>query len=229
MRKGSALAFLAGLGLVLGGAFAQGGLATLTDQATVPANTFTTAACYSTWCLQNDPTPPTGDTTSQAVLPLAQTPLTATTLYNYDTDRDTEAGITILSGGSGASESDPTKHQAWRTAALGSALTIDGTVTVTLWGAMKNFGLNKQGSVTLFLRDYDGASHTEICQGALTEADWQAGSGTWVMKTISFGCSSYTIAAGDQLEVKLIVNSAAEDAMWFAYDTTSYDSRVELP
>ena len=117
MRGLTVLFFLSGLVVVLAAALARGGLAQFTEQATVTGNTFTTITCFSSWCLQNDPTPPTGDTASQAVLPLAKTPPTATTLYNYDTDRDTSAGLQILAGGSGASESDLTKHQPWRTAA----------------------------------------------------------------------------------------------------------------
>ena len=81
----------------------------------------------------------------------------------------------------------------------------------------------------VFLRDYDGSSYTEICERSLTDGNWQDGSGTWVLKTLSLTCSSYTIPAGNRLEFKLIVKSNSADDMWFAYDTTSYDSRFGLP
>ena len=207
---------------------------------TVPAETFAdsytatvtvtiSAAIGSTWFLHNNPTPPTGDTTSQLNLPLDQTAPTATILYNYDANRDSFVGLFIDKGGAGATETDPVKHQAWRTSALGSSLTIDGTVTVPLWSAIKDFGLGKSGEVTVFLRDYDGSTYTEICNGTLTDADWQGGSGTWVEKAISFTCASYTIPAGNFLEVKLIVGDSSADEIWFSYDTTSYNSRVALP
>ena len=50
-----------------------------------------------------------------------------------------------------------------------------------------------------------------------------------MQKAVSFNCTSYTIPAGNRLEVKLIVNGTAADNMWFAYDTTAYNSRLELP
>jgi hypothetical protein len=216
--------------LLLGAFVARQADALLVEQAPVAGNTFTTAASFATnYYLHNNPSPPTGNTASQTNLPLNETAPTATTLYNYDTNRDASAGLLIAKGGSGASEADTTKYQSWRTAALGSSLTINGTVDVILWSAIKDFGLNKQGSVRVFLRDYNGSSYTEICNGTLTQSNWQGGSSTWVSKTISFTCSSYTIPAGNRLEVKLIVNASADDSMGFAYDTTSYDSRAVLP
>ena len=46
MRTLSVLFFLAGLAVVLGGTLTQGGLALLTERATVPANTFTSDPCF---------------------------------------------------------------------------------------------------------------------------------------------------------------------------------------
>lgn len=187
----------------------------------------------ATWCgavyLHNNPTPPTGDTTSQTALPFDKLAPTATTLYNYDTDRDSSAGLLIVKGGTGATESDTTKYQDWRTTALSADLTIDGTVTVTLLSGMKDFSLSQAGSVTVFLRDFDGSSYTEIASGTLTDADWQGGSSTWVEKTISIADVDYTIPSGNFLEVKLIVTSSSAADMWFAYDTVSYGSRIALP
>ena len=166
---------------------------------------------------------------SQTALPLDELAPTATTLYNYDTDRDSSAGLLIAKGGSGAAESDTTKYQDWRTTALSSALAIDGTVTVTLWSGIKDFGLAKQGSVTVYLRDFDGSSYVEIANGTLTDSDWQGGSSSWVEKTITITGVNYTIPSGNYLEVKLIVTDSSDDSMWFAYDTVAYGSRVALP
>ena len=182
-----------------------------------------------TWYLHNNPTPPTGDTTSQAVLPLDQTLPTAATLFNYDSDRDGAAGLLIAKGGSGPAESDPTKHQAWRTVALADDLAIQGDVSVILWSGIKSFDLGKAGSVTVFLRHFDGSTYTEIAQGSLTDSDWQGGSSTWVSKAINIIGVSYTIPAGEFFEVKLIVGLSAGDDMWFAYDTALYISRTTLP
>ncbi|MCH8025304.1 MAG: hypothetical protein IH866_00790 [Chloroflexi bacterium] len=179
--------------------------------------------------LHNNPSPPTADTVSQSPLPLNKLPATGGALYNYDTDRDGAAGLLIARGGSGPTEIDTAKYQAWRTSAFSEARTIDGTVDVILGSAMKDFALGTSGSISVFLRHYDGVGYTEIANGSLAEADWQGGSTTWVVKTFSIAGVNYTIPAGDMLEVKLVVDSASGDDMWFSYDTTSYSSRVELP
>ena len=213
--------------------FAQSALAGLfTDSDAVGGNTFATANWGGgpTFYMHNNPTPPTGDTTSQAVLPLDQTAPTGTTFYNYDTDRDSAAGRGIAKGGSGPTETDTSKYQTWQTGALGSNLTMDGLIEVPLWSAMKDFELAKQGSVTVYFRDYNGSTYTEICNETLTDSDWQGGSSSWVLRTVSFLCSpGYTISAGNILELKLMVGDTAASDMWFAYDTTAYDSRLELP
>ncbi len=179
--------------------------------------------------LHNNPSPPTGDTASQDPLPLNKTLPTATTLYNYDTDRDGDAGLLILKNGSGPTEADTRRYQAWRSAAFSAARTIDGTVNVILGSAIKDFDLGRPGTITVYLRHYDGVGYTEIANGSLAETDWQGGSTTWVVKRFSITGVNYTIPAGDMLEVKLIVDSSFGNGMWFSYDTTAYSSRVELP
>ncbi|HZI65092.1 MAG TPA: hypothetical protein VFF17_00870 [Thermoanaerobaculia bacterium] len=154
---------------------------------------------------------------------------TAATLFNYDTDRDGFPGRLIQKGSSGVGETDISKYQNWISDPLASPLAAGGTVNVTFFSAVKDFGQNKAGSVTVFLRDANGTSATNICSGTLTLSNWQGGSSTWVSRTVSFNCGSYTIPAGRRLEVKLVVAAAAGDDMWFAYDTTSYPSEVRLP
>jgi hypothetical protein len=183
----------------------------------------------SRWYLHNRPSPPTGNTSSQANLPLNQTAPTASTLFNYDTDRDGHPGRLIQKGSSGAGEVNLAKYQNWLSDPLAFPLTTGGTVNVIFYSAIKNFGQNKAGSVTVFLRDVNGSTATEICGGTLTLSNWQGGSSTWVARTLSLNCGSYTIPAGHRLEVKLVVASAAADDMWFAYDTASYPSEVRLP
>ncbi len=200
------------------------------DSAQSPGNAFAAANQFpKDFYLHNNPTPPTGNTNSQAVLPTDATGPTATTLYNYDQNRDAFAGLLIAKGASGVSESDLIKYQAWRSSPLSDGQGLAGTVTVELWTAIKDFGQNKAGEVTVFLRDYNGSTYTEIGSGMLYQANWQAGSSTWVKKTMTISGLNYTIPAGNRLEVKLIVGSNAGDNMWFAYDTTAYASVVKVP
>ena len=190
---------------------------------------FSTASVETCYFLHNNPAPPTGDTSSQASLPLTTGPALEATLFNYDQDRDAQTGLLIVKGGTDENEADSTKHQAWRTGALTSPLALDGTLTVEFWSAIKDFTLSTAGAVTYYLRDYDGASYNEIANGTVSEADWQGGVSSFVAKTLSIGSVSHTVSAGNQLEVKLVVGAASGDDMWFSYDTTSYPAAVKIP
>ena len=181
------------------------------------------------WYLHNNPTPPVGDTASQANLPLDLGAPTASTLYNYDTDRDSSEGLSIDKGGSGATETDLGKYQAWRTAALTNGGCLVGSVTFTFWAAIKDYGDGKEGEVVVYLRDYNGSSYTEIGNGTEFRADWQSGSGSFVQATITITGLNYTIAANNMLEVKVIVGGSSADNMWIAYDTTSYTTNLDDP
>ena len=183
--------------------------------------------CYY-W--HNDPTPPIGDTASHAELSMDGTAPTATSLFNYDTNRDSAAGLLIEKGGTGFDETDLVKHQVWRPGPLAGGMAIAGDVSVDFWAAIKDYNQNVAGSVSIFLRDYDGVGgHTEIGNGSISEADWQGGSGTFVQKTITVPGLSYTIPAGHELEAKVIVDDASGNDIWLAYDTASYLSVVRLP
>lgn len=200
------------------------------DSAGVGTNTFSSGE-WAVYYLHDNPTPPTADTNSQANLPMNTTAPSATTLFNYDRDRDSFAGRYIGKGGIGTAEADLGKYQNWRTSTLASQLLIDGTVQFEFWSAIKDFTKGKAGSVRVFLRDFDPgtSTYTAVGNGALDSPNWQAGSGTWVQRTISIPVSNYTLQAGRQLEIKLLVGDSAGDDMWFAYDTATYRSRLVLP
>ena len=182
--------------------------------------------------LHNDPTPPTGDTVSQSLLPMDDIKPSATTLYNYDTNRDTAAGLVILKGATGEGETDPLKYQVWRATPQVSDLVISGDVSIAFWSATKNFQIQTGGAVTVFLRDRYGtgdSDYTSIDSGTVVDPDWQGASGTFVRKTITMPAVNYTVVASNELEAKLIVPTTSSGDMWFAFDTTSYLSAIQLP
>ena len=86
----------------------------------------------------------------------------------------------------------------------------------------------KEGEVIIYLREYNGATYTEIGNGSLYADPWDV-SETWAMKTITISGLNYTVPAGNELEVKLTVGNASGDDMFFAYDTTAYPSIVKTP
>jgi len=153
----------------------------------------------------------------------------APVLYNYDVDRDASPGLTIAKGGSGPNESDPTKYQAWLTPAFPAATVVEGTVTVKLWTGTANFDVALGGAVSAYLRDCDGSDCVELGGGTLSDSTWQHGSPSWVLKTLTFPVGRHTVAAGDSLELVVVVEPSSSSDMWFAYDTGPYRSRVTVP
>ena len=101
---------------------------------------------------------------------------------------------------------------------------------MNIWAAIRNFQQNQPGAYTVYLRDYDGATYTEISTSSVFAFDWQKGSTDFVNATVMMLDVNYTVPAGHELEVRLIADDIkASKDMWFAYDTTSYPSVIKLP
>ena len=178
--------------------------------------------------LHNYPTPPTEDTASQPLLTLEGGLPSATTLFNYDDDRDSEAGLTLLRSQNGLNESLATKYQVWRTGVLGVPTVISGDVLIDLFAALTPVTQGQVGIVIAYLRDFDGSSHTEIGSGAVFARDWQSGATGFVERMALIKEIDYTIPAGHELEVRLQIDTASEQEMTLAYDTAQHSSLVNL-
>ena len=187
----------------------------------------------TSYYLHNDPTPPTDHTDrSTGDLLIDTTVPTGTTLYNYDdsTNSSNEPGLALNQTAVALGETDTAKFQVWRTGALGSDLLLSGDVIMDIWAATKNYQGNKAGAITMYLRDYNGSTWTEIGNAGAYDADWQGSSGTFVGNSIIIPSVNYTISAGNELEVRMMVdNEAGVSAMWLAYDTTSYLTVLKIP
>ncbi|NQW16895.1 MAG: hypothetical protein HQ478_05350 [Chloroflexi bacterium] len=180
--------------------------------------------------LHNSTTVPTGTTTASVDLPATRFYPSQTTLYNYDSDIDAQAGIVIATGGSGASEATTTRYQNWQTAAMSADLEFQGTVSLNLWAALENFSTSSTGSLVAYLRDYNGSTYTEISSSTLVAGPWDAdATGTFVDTTLSFNNLDYTLVQGNQLEIKVIVGASSTAPMWLAYDTVTHPSKVQYP
>ena len=182
--------------------------------------------------LHDNPTPPTtgSNVIDNEVLTADQISPTATTLFNYSQNRDTDLGLQLDKTAAGISESTATKYQIWRTAALDSSLDITGDVLVDIWAAITEFRTNKTGAVTMYLRDYDGSSYTEIGNGSVFADDWHQNEASFVETTIIVPDVSYSIPAGNRLEARLIVDFVTGGQnMIFAYDTTTYSAVIKIP
>jgi hypothetical protein len=173
--------------------------------------------------LHNNPSPPPGNTAAQPILPCDAEVPPGLTLYNYDTNFDSAPGRSIKKGGSGPGETDLLRYQSWRSGPQPLSFTLSGSVVVEFWAAMKDFRTDKVGVVRAYLFDVSGGSSVLITEGVTVLAPSTAG---WHYRGIGLSIPSYTIPAGNELELKLIVDSTSGDDMWFAYDTISYPSRI---
>ncbi len=218
---------LLAIGLILSAAPARSGFAAATPNS---GNSLAAASSFGgeiVYYLHNDPTPPTGNTASHALLPIDQTGPTATTLYNYDTDRNSDAGLLIVKSKDGLSETDLNKHQTW---SASGPIDLDGGASLTLWGAIKKFDTKVRGVVLAALLDCaaDGSDCNTITTGNLDFDPWDSGeTGTWVEHTADLGNVTHSFITGRTLRIKIVVSDDGGD-MWFAYDTTGYNSRLTI-
>lgn len=181
-----------------------------------------------TYYLHNNPSPPIADTNAQANLPMNETSQIAYTRFNYDANRDSDVGLTIKKGGS-ATTADLTKYQNWRSATLSSDMHISGDVELQLWTAIRNFQAAKASDMTVYLRDFDGAStYTTIGSATLSLADWQGGFSDFVVYSFSMTGLDYTVPSGHLLDLRAFVPSSGQPEMWVMYDFVDFDSKLFL-
>jgi hypothetical protein len=198
---------------------------TPTPPPTQPPTPTPTPPPVPSWALyfHHNPSPPTGNSTSQPISPCNGTAPAPGTLYNYDTEYDLGPGRHVAKGGSGPDEVDGAKYQAWRTGPLASNFTLSGNVRVELWTAMENFAVGTAGTARVYVRDISGGAPVIIAQGVTVVSSATPG---WVYRSVSLSTAGYTVPSGHELEVKIIVLNSSNDDLIFAYDTAAYPSRI---
>ncbi len=173
--------------------------------------------------LHNSPTPPTGDREAQANLLMNMYPPSAATLYNYDTNYDTDLGRLILPAEATA---DLTMYQNWQLP-LEEDLHLEGNVTAILWSATQYFDRTEPGAIVAYLRDLSEAGYADIGYGTLELDPWQPEEADWVERKVVIESVDYTVPAGHTLDLIVLVPPTSS-AMWLAYDTIRYPSRLVL-
>ncbi len=203
--------------------------ATFSAAADNTGSTFTASSAFPTddltLYLHNDPEGQ--DTTDQEFQPMRTEVPTQTTLPNYDTNADGDAGLRLKKGANGLFDGDRNKIQRWRYTA--PADTPIASAQIVFHSAVKAFAQGKGGTVTWHLRhcNASGSDCVELARQDVTASDWQAGSTTFVERTTGFGTISAVVPAGRVLEV-VTYSMTFDDDLWFAYDTAAQPSRLEL-
>ncbi len=145
---------------------------------------------------------------------------------NYDRGRDVEPGLLLQRSARGLQEDDPARFQHWQIDVSGQR--IAGFPTMVVWSAADMFGEDMQGIFTAYLLDCD-ASGTE-CQnlGSKVATVDSGKEATWVETTLEFPGLDHQFEEGRHLGVRIVVTSASESDMIFAYGYAAQRSRLTI-
>lgn len=184
--------------------------------------------------LHNNPTPPTANTNSQATLPMDFTQPTATTLFNYDVDRDALPGLKLVGGPArGRLDSpNPANHQDWLSGALAQGIVIDGRVSLYINVAAGGFQTGLLLMLHAWLRDFDPVTGTYTLITKEEAALFTSTAG-WVQLSFHFRPTLYTLPQGHKLTLQIQFDGQSDTLLdvvgMVAYDTTAQLSFLSVP
>ena len=126
-----------------------------------------------------------------------------------DLDGDLQPGVTIRNSDGKASIADDTKSQTW-TFVTPAPFALNGPVRLDLWSAAGSFTQVKKGFLYAYLYDCTpgGASCTMIASNTILENPWNTAAGIWGNRLLTVGSVSRTIAAGNELRIRLLYHEA---------------------
>ena len=145
---------------------------------------------------------------------------------NYDRGRDVEPGLLLQRSSRGLEEDDATRFQHWQIETSGQRLT--GYPSMVVWSAADMFEAGRQGVFTVYLLDCDTAgSDCDNLGSKVATVDSGAGA-TWIETTLDFRALDHQFGEGRHLGVRIVVSSASETDMIFAYGYASQRSRLTI-
>lgn len=141
-------------------------------------------------------------------------------LPNFDPGRDQAAGLLLRRGGKGPQEKDPTRFQLWHLPVAEMSFEVTG---FTIWAADAGMDGSEEVEFEAYLM---------LCNPECEVVDQLTKSishtSEWRKVTLALRSAEYTYGSDDRLVVKIIVTSASQDDMWFAYGTRSYPAHLSL-
>jgi serine protease AprX len=174
----------------------------------------------SSFYLYNDPVPSAGNTPAHALLPIGVTKPTQTTLYNYDSNRDSNAGLLIRRGGGANSDLGslpPDQVQMWALPPFNADTQYVGNAELNLFDALNNPSSGKNVTIWGYLLEVDslGQIVRVIAQSSVktsTDSNFHGAK-------ISFGNVNTFLTAGNRFGVAVTVDPSSYDDLRFAYAT----------
>jgi hypothetical protein len=145
---------------------------------------------------------------------------------NYDRGRDVEPGLLLERTTLGLAEDDAARHQQWLIDLSGQRLA--GFPSMVVWSAAAGFEAGKHGVFTLYVLDCDrsGASCERL--GSRSVAVDTGAGGEWVESVVDLSELDHTFGEGRNLAVRLVVPSASDTDMMFAYGYAAHRSRLTI-
>ena len=145
---------------------------------------------------------------------------------NYDRGRDVEPGLLLQRSSQGLEEEDATRFQHWQIEASGQRLT--GYPSMVVWSAADMFEAGIHGVFTVYLLDCDVTG--SVCDNLGSKvANVDSGAGAaWIETTVDFPALDHQFGDGRHLGVRIVVSSASEADMIFAYGYASERSRLTI-
>ena len=145
---------------------------------------------------------------------------------NYDRGRDVEPGLLLQRSSRGLEEDDAARFQHWQIDTGGQRLT--GYPSMAVWSAADMFEAGKHGVFTVYLLDCD-ATGSECDNLGSQVATVDSGTGaTWIETTLDFPALDHQFGEGRHLGVRIVVSTASETDMIFAYGYASQRSRLTI-
>jgi type II secretory pathway pseudopilin PulG len=181
--------------------------------------------------LHDNPTPPTGDSTANINMAMNPTAPTATTLYQYSSNYYNGApGRYVKEGTAGPTTTTNDLISNW-VYQVPEVTNFNGTGEIDLWVALKDFKCDKTLVVNYWVREKNSANTsagTILATGAMTWVPSGSEPCNWVNLTTTFAISRI-MPQNRWVELKIAVATSTGTAGLFAYDTTTYQSKLTLP
>lgn len=145
---------------------------------------------------------------------------------NYDLGRDVEPGLLLERTTLGLAEKDATRYQQWLMDLSGERLS--GYPSMVVWSAADGFEAGRHGAFTIYLLDCD-RSGGDCERLASRSASVDSGSeGTWVETIVGFSELDHAFGEGRHLTVRIVVGSASDTDLMFAYGYAAHRSRLTM-
>jgi hypothetical protein len=145
---------------------------------------------------------------------------------NYDRGRDVEPGLLLERTTLGLAEVDAARHQQWLIDLSGQR--VSGFPSMVVWSAAAGFEAGKHGVFTLYVLDCDRSGANCERLGSRSMAVYTGAGGDWVESVVDLGELDHTFGEGRNLAVRLVVPSASETDMMFAYGYAAHRSRLTI-